>query len=416
MAKLAINGGRPVIRKGSFAHLWPVFNKNDERAILEVLRSGKWCRTFSGSRTEEFEEAFARFQGARYGLAVANGTVAIELALRMLGITIGDEVIIPAVTFIATASAVAQLGAIPVFTDIDIDTGQIDANSIKENITPRTKGVVVVHYGGYPVNFDKIIPVVKRNKLFLVEDCAHAHGTEWKDRKVGTFGDFGCFSFQQTKSLTSGDGGAVITNSKKLYEKAVLTHNIGRILGKPTYRHEVLSSNYRMTEFQGALLLNQLKRLPEQTELKHENGEWLADKINGIQGLSSLKPDQRITKRGYYYFVFRYDKREFSGLSRDKFIEALNAEGVPCWGGYGSPVYRYTAFRKKQLTKILPERVGHLPNYERLNLQNSEQFCKEQVVIPHHVLLSERKYLRLIPEAILKVRQNIRELVKESRK
>lgn len=348
MTKLAINGGKKAAEKLSQKiPVWPIATKEDKKAIWEVLESSHWCSLYPNSKVEHFERRFAKYQDAEYGIAVANGTISLQLCLKAGGIEPGDEVIIPAVSFIATAAAVTEVGAIPIFVDSDSDTISINPGTIEEAITPKTKAIIVVHYGGYPVDFDAILPIVKKHKLMLFEDAAHAHGTEWKGKKVGAIGTFGSFSFQESKSLTSGEGGVVLTNNTELAEKARLIRNIGRTASKNTYQHLILSSNYRMTEFQGALLLSQMRRLPEWTELKHRNGEYLADEIHKIGGVEPLKKDPRITKRGYYFFIIKYNNDEFKGLSRDKFIEALNAEGVPCSAGYGFPLYKNHAFKKK---------------------------------------------------------------------
>jgi len=263
------------------------------------------------------------------------------------------------------------------------------------------------------VNFDAILPIVKRHNLLFIEDAAHAHGTEWKGRKVGAIGDFGSFSFQESKSLTAGEGGIVLTNDPEKAERARLIHNIGRKVGIPGYLHLILSSNYRMTEFQGALLLSQMKHLSEWTELKHKNGEYLAAELRKIGGVEPLKRDPRITKRGYYFFIIRYNESEFKGLSRDRFIEALNAEGVPCSAAYGVPLYKNPAFKKENLKGIWAKGIGPIPDYERLCLPVAEKFCThQQVVLPHTVLMADRSGIQMIIDSISKIKDNVEELVK----
>lgn len=411
MAKLAINGG-PAEAKDLREEIpeWPIFDKEDKKALIEVLESRRWCRIFPNSKSEMFEKAFAEYHDAKYGIAVANGTVAIELALKTVGVGFGDEVIVPAVTFIATASAVTEVGAVPIFADIDPETAAIKPNSLKDLITDRTKAVIAVHYGGYPVNFDEVLPIVEDNDISLVEDCAHAHGSEWKGRKVGAIGDMGCFSFQESKSLTAGEGGIVLTDNDKLAEKARLIHNIGRVIGRPGYEHHILSSNYRMTEFQAALLLSQLRRLPRQVEIKHDNGEYLAAELRKIGGVEPLKRDSRITKRGYYFFVIRYHPEEFDGLPKDRFLQALNAEGVPIWKGYGMPLYRQPAFRKEKLKGIIPE-SSLAQNYGDLFLPGAERFTAEEMTLPHQVLLAGKEGLDMIVRSIDKIKENVDEIL-----
>ena len=414
MPKLAINGGNKAAEGlTQQVPIWPKATEEGKKTLLEILESSHWGRLYPKSRVEQFEQTFAKYQDARHGIAVANGTVSLELCLKAGGVEPGDEVIVPAVTFIATVSAVTEVGAIPVFVDSHPDTISIDAKAIEKAITSRTKAVMAVHYGGYPVDFDAILPMVRKHNLLFIEDCAHAHGSEWKRKKVGAIGDFGSFSFQESKSLTAGEGGIVLSNNEELAEKARLIHNIGRKVGIPGYLHLILSSNYRMTEFQGALLLSQMKHLSEWTELKHENGEYLAAELTKVAGVEPLKRDPRITKRGYYFFIIKYDSDEFKGLARDKFIEALNAEGVPCNAAYGVPLYQNPAFKKENLKGIWAKGVGPIPDYETLYLPVAEEFCThQQITLPHTVLMVDRSGIQMIIDSITKIKDNVEELMK----
>lgn len=412
MAKLALKGGpREAERLRELVPPWPIYDEEDEKAVVEVVRSRRWCRLYLGSKAEMFERMFAEYHQAKYGIAVANGTVALELALKTVGVGIGDKVIVPAVTFIATASAVSEVGAIPVFADVDPETATISAKSIEENVDEKTKAVIGVHYAGYPINFDDILPVVRRNGLSLIEDAAHAHGSEWRGRKVGAIGDMGGFSLQESKTLTAGEGGIVLTNDDKLAERARLIHNIGRVLGKPGYMHFILSSNYRLSEIQAGLLISQMRRLKEHVEVKHETGEYLASKLRKIGGVEPLRRDPRVTKRGYYFFVIRYDPEEFHGLPKEEFIRALNAEGVPAGAGYGMPLYRQPAFKKENLKGVFPEGWS-IPDYESLNLPGAEEYCRREVTLPHQILLGGREAADLVVAAIEKIKKNVDELLK----
>ncbi|MEA3345819.1 MAG: DegT/DnrJ/EryC1/StrS family aminotransferase [Chloroflexota bacterium] len=415
MAKLAINGGPKAAEKLEVPQ-WPMLDDEDKEAILEALESRRWCRIYPGSRVEEFEKAFAEYHGAKYSVAVSNGTVALELALLACGIEPGDEVLVTAISFIASASAiVTSVGAVPVFVDIEPETASISPEGIEEAITDRTKGVVVVHYGGYPVDFDRILPIVEKHDLVLIEDCAHAQGTEWKGRKVGTFGDMGAFSFQESKAFTAGEGGIVLTDDEGIAERARLLHNIGRVVGRPGYEHHVLASNYRMLELQAALLLAQLRRYQrDQVRVKHENGEFLAQGLKEIGGVEPLRRDERITQRGYYLFVIRYDSEQFGGVHRDRFVEALRAEGVPCGAGYGMPLYKQPAFERERIEPLLPESSKPWPDYENMYLPVAEHFCaEEQITLPHQVLLADRSGLQAILDAVAKVKENADEIAAE---
>lgn len=410
--KLALNGGeRSAAKLTSLVPPWPVADEEAKKAVLGVLEGYDWCRIYDYSRVRKFELAFADYQDASHAIAVANGTVALELALLASGVRAGDEILVPALTFIASASAIACIGAIPIFVDSDPETFAISAKDAEARITKRTKAIVGVHYGGYPIDFDAIKPLARKNSLMLIEDCAHAHGTEWKGRKVGAIGDVGGFSFQASKSLAGGEGGVVLTDNDRIAEKALLIHNIGRDIGRPGYLHYILSSNYRMTEMQGALLLSLMRHLPWQTEYKHDVGVYLAEKLRGIGGIDPLKHDERITKRGYYFFIMKYNANEFGGVDRDAFTQALNAEGVPCGAAYGVPLYKNAAFMPENLEQVGTLAGQKLPDYAKVHLPVVEKFCAEQqVTIPHTVLLAGRQGADMIVDAITKIKENCGEL------
>ncbi len=407
MAALAIHGGAQAARDLRLP-AWPEFDVQEEEAVLTALRSRRWCR-LSGSEVQTFEQAFAEYHDAEHAVAVSNGTVALELALIACGIKPGNEILVPATTFIASASAiVTSVGAVPIFVDIDPETATIDPDALEAAITERTTAVIAVHYGGYPIDFDRIIPIVHKHKLYLIEDCAHAQGTEWCGRKVGAIGDIGAFSFQESKSFTAGEGGIVITNNSDLAEQARLYHNIGRVMGQPGYRHFALASNYRLSELQGALLRVQLQRFREkQVRIKHERGQFLANRLREIGGVEPLKKDERITQRGYYFFVIRYDSNAFGAVSRDRFIEILQAEGVPCSAGYGIPLYKQPAFKEQEIRRWLPESAKPWPDYENMYLPASERFCfEEQITFPHQLLLLEQVELQAVVDAISKIKMH----------
>ena len=264
------------------------------------------------------------------------------------------------------------------------------------------------------MDFDRLLPLAEKHGLWLLEDAAHAHGSEWKGRKVGAHGLAGTFSFQMSKSLPGGEGGAVLTNDEDFYERAMLLHNIGRGLEAPKYGHTVVASNYRLSEFQGALLSSQLRKLPAQVETKHSNGEWLATELDRIGGVRPLKRDSRITQRGYYFFVMRYDKDEFQGVHRDRVVEALQAEGIEARPAYGRPIYANRAYQKEGRGSTGPVRVPSLnpgQDYDNLHLPVAERFCyEEQIIILHHWLLAERPELQKLLDALVKIKENAAEL------
>lgn len=417
MPKLAINGGKPVFPDG-LKIKWPIFDDEEREVLLEVLGSGKWWRgaykVSSESKVGKFEAEFCKYLNVKHGVAVTNGTAAIELALKAAGVEAGDEVIVPAVTFIATATAVLAVNAIPIFVDINPETYQIDPDKVEEAITDETKAIIPVHYGGYPADMDRIMEIAEKHDLIVVEDCAEAHGSEWRGRKVGGIGHLGAFSFQMGKPLTCGEGGFVTTNDEELAKKCFSYHNIGRVPGRPFYEHHVPAWNLRMTEFQGAILLCQLKRLPEQTEVRHINGEYMARRLEEIGGIHALKRDPRITKRGYYFYLMRYDEEEFGGISRNTFLNALQAEGVPAHTAHNQPLYKNPVFMEMRFGRTgCPVRCplyGRTIDYSKFRCPEAEHVYEKEIVALGKDFLLDRDQVDLVLEAIEKIKDNMDEL------
>jgi dTDP-4-amino-4,6-dideoxygalactose transaminase len=405
MAKLAINGGTPV-RTKPFPG-WPIKDEAVLQALREVWESGVWG--IGGDKVSKFEREFARYVEAEYGVAVTSGTIALQLAVQAAGIGPGDEVIVPPYTFMATASSVLMANAVPVFADIDPDTFNIDPSSIEATITERTKGIIPVHIGGCPADMDAINAIARKHGLVVIEDCAQAHGAEWKSRRVGAIGDMGCFSFQSSKNLAAGEGGLVTTNNKELEEKVWSLHNCGRRKEGAWYEHNVLGANYRMTEWQAAVLLAQMPKLDEQTELRNENALYLAERISEIEGIKLQKRDERVTRHAYHLFIFKYDAELF-GVSRERFIAALRAEGIPCSSGY-NPLYREKMFHADiQRCPVGCPYYGGEIDYSKIHLPNVEKACREAVWIFQSVFLGDREDMDDIAGAIEKVVDNIGEL------
>jgi len=406
MSELALTGGPAVAAElEARAGSWPrLVDTRDEAPVLDVLRSGHWGRLHDDSYAERFETAFAAYQDARHGIAVANGTVSLQLILRTLNIGLGDEVIVPALTFIATASAVAEVGALPIFADVDPETLTIDPVSVAEAITPRTRAIIGVHYGGFPIDFDRLLALASERGLHLIEDAAHAQGSAWRGTRVGALGTFGSFSFQESKALSSGEGGIILTNDDALAERARLLHSIGRRSDQPGYLHYALASNYRLSELQAALLLAQFAHLPEQVAARDEARRVLDDALAETGILTPQRRDERVTQRGYYFAVYRYQEDALDGIPRAAFLEALKAEGVPASTAYGVPVYRYAAFAPEALRTSPLRGLEHVPAYHRLHLPVTERVCAhEQVTIPHHVLLAGPESMGLIVDAVTKI-------------
>ena len=412
MAKLAINGGKKVLPKGLQVQ-WPQFDKTDEKALLKVFRSGVWWRggdvaTQAKGECGKFERAFAKYQGAKFGLAVPNGTIAVELALRAAGVKAGDEVVVPSLSFVVSASAVLPLGAIPVFADCDPNTFQMDAESIEAAISPRTTAILIVHFGGYPADLDRIKKIARKHKLPLVEDCAHGQGSQWRGQGVGSHGDFGTFSFQQSKALTCGEGGIVLCNKIDDWRKAYRFHNLGRLESKGFYEFFEPSSNYRLTELQGALLNTQFAKMKKQVRYKMGNAKVLSKALRKIGGLEPLPEDERITRRGFYYYVFKYDASQFKGLHREDFLAAVRAEGVGLSHGYGTPIHKYPLFQNMKV----PARYKGA-QYKKVHCPNAEKACADTLCTLHQSgLMADRKQILKIVEAIVKVKDNVEELLK----
>ncbi|MDH7571342.1 MAG: DegT/DnrJ/EryC1/StrS family aminotransferase, partial [Armatimonadota bacterium] len=371
--QLAIHGGTPVRDvKARPWPAWPVWDEREEKALLEVLHSGRWGST-SGNQVREFEKEFAAFQDAQYGVCNVNGTASLEIALRAAGIRLGDEVIVPPYTFIATASAVLMTNGTPVFADIDPDTYNLDPKAAEAAITPRTKAIIAVHIGGCPADLDAFTALAKKHGLVLIEDCAQAHAAAWKGRKVGAIGDMGCFSFQSSKNINAGEGGIVLTNNKHYADRCWSITNVGRVPEGAWYEHPVLGTNCRLTEFQGALLRVQLTRLPEQAARRWENARFLNQELAKIPGIRPMKVEERVTMHAYHLYIFRFNSAQFGKMTRAEFLKALAAEGVPCSAGY-TPLYRNAAFTS-------PESFAGDPvDYSKVFCPVAERACAEEAI------------------------------------
>ena len=370
--ELALHGGTPV-RTKPFP-TWPVYGQPEEQALLRALHSGKWGK-IDGGEVLAFEKSFAKFTGAKHCIGVCNGTVSLRIALIAAGIQAGDEVIVPPYTFLATATSVLEANATPIFVDVDLETFNLDPKAVEKAITPRTRAIMPVHLGGLPCDMDAIMAIARKHNLIVVEDAAHAHGSVYKGKPVGSIGHYGSFSFQSSKNLTSGEGGAITTNDDDLAERARSVHNCGRVPGGAWYEHHVMSGNYRLGEFAGAILNCQLDRLDEQTSRRDENGRYLDAKLSQIPGVTPQKRDASATRNAYHLYPLRYDEGVY-GVPRERWLKALAAEGVAVAPGYVVPLYKQPLFTKKAFgpyTGSVTARPDldygklHLPNCERLS-------------------------------------------------
>lgn len=407
MPKLAIQGGIPAKSK-PFPD-WPIYDDLEREALNEVLESRDWWRT-EGSKTLAFEQRFAEFHQAKHGIAVTNGTHAIEVALAALGIGPGDEVIVPNATFVATASAVLFAGALPVLVDVSADNYCIDPELAEAAINENTKAIVAVHLGGRPADLDQLTAVAGKHGLALVEDSAHAHGSEWRGRKVGAFGIGGTFSFQASKTMTAGEGGMIISNDDDFERLARSTHDCGRMPGEWFYSHYIYGSNYRLSEWQGAVLLAQLTRLDEQTARRHENGRLLDRLLGEISGITPQSHDARITRNGHYAYIFHVDARAFAGISNQQFVEALEAEGVPTQAPY-PPVHKLDVFTSGAYRSRLSSAQAKAKHTFLTDAYpNSERESDETVWITQNALLGDVEDMHEIAAAVDKIHRNAKDL------
>ena len=392
--QLALLGGAAMLKREPPA--WPFFDESDRQALLDVLQS----RTWGGYHESvgELERRFTEYHGAKYGIATANGTVSLEIALIAGGIRAGDEVIVPPITFVASATAIARVGAVPVFVDVDPQTINLNPEACEKAINERTRAIVLVHFAGCPANLDRFTELCERHKLFLIEDCAHAHGASWKNRRVGSYGQFGSFSFQGSKNMTAGEGGILISNDAELADKARSISNQGRRTGGAWYEHVRLGTNARLTGFQAAILLRQLERLPRQVATRMERAGRLREGLKEIGGLAPTPDplDERVTAHGYHLFSMRLDEGAFNNAFHSRIIEALQAEGLPITSGYPHPIYRNELFKQHQhIVHPCPE---------------AEAYCKSAVWLPQNALLSDDEWIDDALAAIRKVRQRAAEL------
>jgi len=401
---LALLGGEPV-RSKPFPP-WPTHDEREERLLLDTLHSGNWFR-YKGNKVKQFEEAFAARHDAKYGLAMSSGTTSLEAIFCALGLEPGDEVLVPSYTFVATATSVIISGATPRFVDVCPQTLNIDLKHAEECVSPRTRAVVVVHFAGLPCNMDEVMAFAERHSLYVVEDAAHAHGARWNGKGVGSHGHMGAFSFQASKNMTAGEGGIVLTDDEQLLSRAFSRHTYGQRPGHPWYSHHVVSTNLRMTEWQGAILLAQLERLDEQMRIRRQNALLLDEAIANIPALTPVKSDDpRAADRAYHLYAFRYAPG-VEGLSRERFVQALQAEGIPCSIGYPVPLYKQPLFQHVQ-------HPPDLPSYNELELPQVTQLCNEVIWLTQNLLLGDAEDTRDIIRAIEKVLANADELLQKA--
>ncbi|MCS7024998.1 MAG: DegT/DnrJ/EryC1/StrS family aminotransferase [Bryobacteraceae bacterium] len=408
--KPALLGGEPARRSAPAS--WPVFGDSEERALLGVLRSGKWYRG-NGRMVARFEEAYARLTGAKHCLAVANGTSALLTALSALGVGPGDEVILPPYTFVATLNVVLEKFALPVFVDSNRETFQMDARKLEAKITPRTRAILVVHMAGGAADLDTILAVARKHQIPVIEDACQAHLAEWRNRKVGTWATAGCFSFQASKNLNSGEGGAILTGNTELFHKCSAFHSNGRNWHAPAEGYQHTGLNLRMTEFQAALLISQMERLEQQSRLRESNAAYLNFLFNQIPGIRPARLHDGCSRHAWHLYMFRYEKNHFHGLPRAQFLKALNAEGIPASAGY-RPLNKEpliaSALRSPGYQRLFSE-AERKSWSERNQCPENDLLCEEAVWLTQNLLLGSREEMEAIAAAIVKIQRHAKELV-----
>ncbi|MDX9754536.1 MAG: DegT/DnrJ/EryC1/StrS family aminotransferase [bacterium] len=410
---LAVKGGTPV-RTEPF-HGWPVLEEADLTPWREVLEKKAWSRYYGSGYVSQFEKEYAQAMGVKDCLAVTNGTNALLCALDALDVGPGDEVLVPPYTFVATVNVVLMRFAVPVFVDTDRNTFQMDPAKIEEKITSRTRCIIPVHFGGNSVELDQILAIAKKHNLYVIEDACQSHLAEWREKKVGTWGDLGCFSFQVTKNLSSGEGGAVISDNTDLMDRCIEFHNNGS--GRKRYpgiRYNRNGINQRMTEFQGAILLQGLKRLEAQAAKRDENGAYLTEQLNAIPGIRVMEMYEGCTRNAYHVYSFRFDRQAFAGISKDAFLQALNAEGIPAAGGYSrlnkEPFWENT-LRSRPFQAIYSPVTIDRYVAENECLEN-DRLCEEAAWLSQQILLGTQKDMDDIATAVRKVHKNAELLAK----
>jgi L-glutamine:2-deoxy-scyllo-inosose/3-amino-2,3-dideoxy-scyllo-inosose aminotransferase len=422
MSRLAIKGGRPVRNvKTNPWPKWPQFGETERTSLTKVLDSGMW--SYNGPKERKFNEAFKKFIHTKYAISVANGTVSLQLALEALDIGYGDEVIVPGLTWQATAAAVLDVNAVPVLVDVEPDTWCISPAEVERAVTLRTRAIIPVHLYGCIADMDAILKISRKYNLAVVEDCAHQHGSVWKNKPVGSIGDVGSFSFQLSKVLTAGEGGALTTSSHELWTRLDALRNCGRRpveqkgdRGSGAYVSQgdlIQSGNYRISDFQAAILVEQLKRMPAQVRSRDRNAIYLNKLLSTISGITPMKRDKRTSLQSYFNFAFRYDPDSFKGLPIGQFRQAFAKElGItvePCYVPLSDcPLYRPLTKKRYNISRSHLRRID--PSRFKLPVSN-RAYREESVCFHHSVLMGATKDMDQIAEAIVKIQENVDQLL-----
>jgi len=418
MSKLAILGGEKT-RKELYPQ-WPVWDQRDIDAVTEVIKSGRWGGyPYPGPKTAELAQKFAELQGGGYAVVMANGTVTMEVALRAAGVGWGDEVIVPAYTFQATASAPMAAGAIPVIVDIDPNTYCLDARAAEKAITPKTKAIIPVHLGSNMANMDAVMALADKFNLVVVEDCAHAHGAKWRGMGAGTIGDFGSFSLQSSKTLTTGEGGILLCKSPEMAAKAASIIDCGRphALGggeEVDSEDYQVGGNFRLSEIAAALALVGIERFPAQAKQREVMAAYMDEALSEIPGVRVLQRDERPTTRSFYRYVFAVQPAEF-GVEHDVLCAALDAEGINCWVGYEA-MHNYTLFQPLKSKLAVPKAFPEYFDFAKMDLPEATRACEHEAVwLDEAVFRAGHQGVDDAVSAIKKIQVNAKELAEAAK-
>jgi L-glutamine:2-deoxy-scyllo-inosose/3-amino-2,3-dideoxy-scyllo-inosose aminotransferase len=413
MSQLAILGG-PKTRTEPYPE-WPVWDQRDIDAVTEVIKSGRWGGfPYPGPKTAELARKFAELQGGGYAVPMANGTVTMEVACRAADIGWGDEVIVPAYTFQATAAAPMAAGAIPVIVDVDPNTYCLDPKAVEKAITPKTKAIIPVHLGHQMADMDAIMALAEKYNLIVIEDCAHAHGAKWNGQGAGPIGHFGSFSLQSSKTLTTGEGGILLCHTRELAAKAASIIDCGRphaLGGGPedeSMDYQV-GGNYRLSEIAAALALVGIERFPAQAKQREEMAAYMDESLSEVPGVRVLKRDPRHTTRSFYRYMFAISPEEF-GVEHDVLCAALDAEGVGCWVGYEA-MHNYTLFQPQKSKLAVPSAFPEYFDFAEMNLPEATRACEHEAVwLDEAVFRTGSKGVDDAVTAIKKIQENAKEL------
>jgi dTDP-4-amino-4,6-dideoxygalactose transaminase len=408
MAELAIAGGTPVRPQGYPA--WPVFDERDVEAVAETVRSGNWGGfPEPGTNAARFEETFAAYQGAPHGILMVNGTVTMEVALKALGVGWGDEVIVPALTFAATAYAPMAAGALPVIVDVTPETWTIDPDLVEGAITPRTRAIMPVHLGHQMADMDRIMPIARAHGLAVVEDCAHAHGQRWNDAGAGCIGEFGSFSHQSSKILTAGEGGTLLTSDDALARRAHSIIDCGR--AKDDAEEEVtFGANYRLGELHAALLVTQMDRFEEQRAQREQAARYFEEVAADVPGVRIMPHDPRITRWSFYNYLFAIDPDAFGGATNEVVAYALEREGVTAEVQY-PPMSRYDLFQPSRSRLPVAVEFADRLDPSRMSFPVAEDAgLRRSIYLQENVFRGGREGIDDAVEAIAKVQKHADEL------